>query len=600
MKILELEICNVRGILHLLIEPNGRNVVIWGLNGSGKSAVVDAIDFLLTGRISRLMGEGTADISLSKHGAHIDHKPEDATVRAKIKLPAVEDTIEIKRCMGNPNDIEITCDERVKKYVEFVLWIAKRGQHVLTRGEILKYITAESGSRAKRIQDLLNISDIEDIRSVLVTVRNKADVAHRASQQSVIAAKGLVIATTAEKTYAEEQILEFVNKNRAVLDGKAISVIRSKGIQVISITENFDDSSHGMLMEAITECMDEFYSNNLGEEVTRGMRESASRGFYLSARPPYGYKKIKVQDGNRERTKLDMLPFQSRIVKTIFDEILRGKGLIDIVRDLNSRAISGPNNKGWNKTGLYHILHNEIYIGMWVWGRNSKRGLEPIRVENAFPAIIEQAVFNRVQEMLKERTPTKIHPRRTASRFLLSGLAHCSYCGKALIGRDAKSGKFSYYVCGTLEKKGAGACPSKYLNSRKFEGLVIEKIKEHILTEKHLKKLVYLVNEQIDSVSREYHEELKLLSREEDGIAVRLGKLYDAVETGKIKLDDLAPRIRELRDRQEKLLTRRCEIEIAMSDRKVELADMKLVKSYISDLTHTLDEGLLTDRRAFI
>ena len=155
-------------------------------------------------------------------------------------------------------------------------------------------------------------------------------------------------------------------------------MLKKKGIQVISITEKFDNSSHGMLMEAITECMDEFYSNNLGEEVTRGMRESASRGFYLSAKPPYGYKKIKVQDGNRERTKLDMVPFQSRIVKTIFNEILNGKGLIDIARELNSRAIPGPNNKGWNKTGLYHILHNEIYIGVWVWGRNSKRGLELI------------------------------------------------------------------------------------------------------------------------------------------------------------------------------------------------------------------------------
>jgi len=93
---------------------------------------------------------------------------------------------------------------------------------------------------------------------------------------------------------------------------------------------------------------------------------------------------------------------------------------------------------------------------------------------------------------------------------------------------------------------------------------------------------------------------LKLLSREEDSISARLGKLYDAVETGKINLDDLAPRIRELRDRQEKLLTRRSEIELAMSDRKVELADMKLVKSYVNDLRHTLDEGLLTDRRTFI
>ena len=378
------------------------------------------------------------------------------------------------------------------------------------------------------------------------------------------------------------------------------TMLKKKGIQVISVTEKFDDSSHGMLMEAITECLDEFYSNNLGEEVTRGMRESASRGFYLSARPPYGYKKVKVKDGNMERTKLEIVPYQAKIVQTIFDNILCGKGLIDIARDLNRRSIPGPNKKGWNKTGLYHILHNKIYIGTWIWGRNSKRGLEPIRVENAFPAIVERDKFNRVQNMLKERTPAKIHPRRTASRFLLSGLVRCGHCGKALIGRDAKSGKFSYYVCGTLDKRGAGACPSKYLNSRNFENLVIDKIKEHILIEEHLKKLVYLVNEQIDSASKEFHEELKIVSREEDGVAARLNKLYDAIETGKINLDDLAPRIRKLRSLQEKLLVRRSELEIAMSDRKVELADMKLVKSYINDLKSTLDDGLLTDRRAFI
>lgn len=47
---------------------------------------------------------------------------------------------------------------------------------------------------------------------------------------------------------------------------------------------------------------------------------------------------------------------------------------------------------------------------------------------------------------------------RAAGRFLLSGLAHCGYCDNALIGQDAKSGSFSYYVCGTLGKKGAGSC----------------------------------------------------------------------------------------------------------------------------------------------
>lgn len=59
------------------------------------------------------------------------------------------------------------------------------------------------------------------------------------------------------------------------------------------------------LMEAIIEEMDEYYSDNLGEEVTRGMRESVSRGFYLSGKAPYGYRKIHIQDSGKPRTKLD-------------------------------------------------------------------------------------------------------------------------------------------------------------------------------------------------------------------------------------------------------------------------------------------------------
>ena len=105
-----------------------------------------------------------------------------------------------------------------------------------------------------------------------------------------------------------------------------------------------------------------------------------------------------------------------------------------------------------------------------------------------------------------------MHPKRAASRVLLSGLARCGHCGKALIGVDAKSGQFSYYVCGTLLKKGAGSCLAHYLNSAKFEGLVIDKIKEHILTNENLARLVNLVNEEMDSTSKTYQDELYALS----------------------------------------------------------------------------------------
>jgi recombinational DNA repair ATPase RecF len=100
MRLIELEIHNVRGIPHLFLKPDGKNFVIWGPNGSGKSAVVDSIDFLLTGRISRLMGKGTGGITLSEHGPHIDHKPEEARVRAILALQGVVTPVKIERCMG--------------------------------------------------------------------------------------------------------------------------------------------------------------------------------------------------------------------------------------------------------------------------------------------------------------------------------------------------------------------------------------------------------------------------------------------------------------------------------------------------------------------
>ena len=123
-------------------------------------------------------------------------------------------------------------------------------------------------------------------------------------------------------------------------------------------------------------------------------------------------------------------------------------------------------------------------------------------------------IFDQLQALLKARAPSYLHPKRTASHFLLSGIARCGYCGKALVGHDAKSGQFSYYVCGTLLKKGAGACQARYINSREFEGLVIDKLREHIITEENLRELVRLVNEEMDAASQEYRGQLDVVTEE--------------------------------------------------------------------------------------
>jgi DNA invertase Pin-like site-specific DNA recombinase len=111
------------------------------------------------------------------------------------------------------------------------------------------------------------------------------------------------------------------------------TMLRKNGVQVVSITEPFDDTPTGRLLEAMIESLDEFYSANLGEEITRGMRESASRGFYLSSRPPYGYRKVRVRDGSKERPKLEIDPEQAKVVSSIFTAFILGKGLKQIIKE---------------------------------------------------------------------------------------------------------------------------------------------------------------------------------------------------------------------------------------------------------------------------
>ena len=57
------------------------------------------------------------------------------------------------------------------------------------------------------------------------------------------------------------------------------SMLRKQlGIEVVSISENVGDDKMSVLIEAMIEAMDEYYSINLAEEVKRGMTEKVSRG----------------------------------------------------------------------------------------------------------------------------------------------------------------------------------------------------------------------------------------------------------------------------------------------------------------------------------
>jgi len=385
------------------------------------------------------------------------------------------------------------------------------------------------------------------------------------------------------------------------------TLLRNKGIDVISINEPLDDSPTGRLLEGVIESIDEFYSANLGQDIKRGMRENAARGFFNGSRPPYGFHRVAVRDGSKARNKLEPEPDDSvavQVVRRMFDMSLRDIGCKEIAKTLNREGFRTGGGERWGRTTVYKVLTNEAYCGTLVWGGRPGHpalhsGEPSVRVENAWPGIVDRETFEVVQLKLTAKSPVVTHPRIVPSYYLLSGVLFCS-CGRAMTGHSAKSGRHFYYLCSRSFKQGKDACNARMLPKEKLERLVVDQLRAKVLTDENLEELVTLVNEELQMASSHLRERLDIIDAELRDVRARLTKLYDALETGKLELDDLAPRIKELKTRQDELTRARMHMETETVARSVEEIDVNIVKAYAQDLRSLLEEADITERKAFL
>lgn len=149
MKINRLIINELRGVREFEINPNSKHVLIQGENGTGKSGVIDAIDFLFTGSISRISGSGFQGVTLAKHGKHIScADKKECWVEASIQLDDGSIS-KIKRCLSRPDQLVI---ENESSKLLNALQVARRGKFFFL-GErfltLLLQLRAIEGNRFK-------------------------------------------------------------------------------------------------------------------------------------------------------------------------------------------------------------------------------------------------------------------------------------------------------------------------------------------------------------------------------------------------------------------------------------------------------------------
>ena len=217
IKIEAVTIREMRGIRELEIRPNRKSFVVSGPNGSGKSGIVDAIQFALTGEMSRLSGTGTAGISVSHHGPHVDRRddPSSAEVALQLYVPELNKSAVLTRNVKTAKTYSLNPDDpKIRAILEEV---SAHPELSLSRREIIKYIIVEAGERSREIQALLKLEEIGETRGVLKTVANKLSITLRTADRDVTNTDDALRRHLDIKSINSQEILAAVNPRRRTL-----------------------------------------------------------------------------------------------------------------------------------------------------------------------------------------------------------------------------------------------------------------------------------------------------------------------------------------------------------------------------------------------
>ena len=206
-----------RGIRDLTLDFCGKNFAICGPNGTGKSGVVDALEFVLIGNVSRLSGEGRGDISLKQHGPHVDRRndPDKARVAVKITIPKLSKTVTVERSVKTPSSVHVSPSD--PEVLEVLKDVQAHPEIVLSRRELIRYVLATPGKRAEEVQALLHLDQVEQVRVGLQRIANNCDKQLIPLHTTATQARENLLRALQISELSTEKILAAANTHRSIL-----------------------------------------------------------------------------------------------------------------------------------------------------------------------------------------------------------------------------------------------------------------------------------------------------------------------------------------------------------------------------------------------
>lgn len=330
------------------------------------------------------------------------------------------------------------------------------------------------------------------------------------------------------------------------------------GVELLSATEAISSSPEGVLLESVLEGLAEFYSKELSQKVTRGMRETALKGNSCGGITPLGYKLV--------GKKYQKDPLTAPIVKEAFELYAQGVGVSKICQIFSEKGYKTSHGQDFNKNSFFKIFKNEKYTGVYLYNG--------IRIEGGFPQIISRDLFDAVQA---RRQSVKHAPAagKLKSDYFLTGKLFCGHCGAKMTGEfgTSHSGqKYFYYTCPNAKRK--RTCTKKPVPKDWIEEIVFDEAMS-ILNPESINELASMA---VSEARREFEQNTVISALEEEIKSTQkaIDNLLSAIERG-IAVDSLLTRIEQLNQKQKDL-----NIRLREEEQNMALISEEEVKDWLS------------------
>lgn len=275
--------------------------------------------------------------------------------------------------------------------------------------------------------------------------------------------------------------IDRLGRNREEL---AIAKARLKryGVHVHYAMEHIPEGPEGIILESLMEGLAEYYSAELAQKVSRGMRESILSGKMINGNPCFGYL---IEDRHYIPD-----PDKGPLVKEIFERYAGGETAAMICDDFARRGIKTAAGVNLQPKSVYKILRNIKYTGLYAYGE--------IRIPNFHERLVTDELFQEAQERLKLNAKGKSkRKRKEAVDYLLSGKAYCGKCKNRMVGEcgtGKHGGVYHYYKCSGRKNKNSG-CDMEIFRKEDLESAVIRITQQDVLTDDMIDYLVDRVQE---------------------------------------------------------------------------------------------------------